>query len=94
MLLSISKPLLILLPLFFAQYILAVFALTRLALARMGKKYIVWNIVIMFVFFIGSFVFLGYYYGKRKKQVAELERLEAATFAETALSPEKLDSQE
>lgn len=89
MLLSLSKPLMIILPLFFAQYILAIFALTRLALARMGRKYLVWNIVIMLVFFIGSIVFLGYYYGKRKKQVAALERAEAEAAAESAVPPDK-----
>lgn len=60
-------PLVIVLPLFLVQYMLAIFTLTRLALARLPVKYyVVWNICILLVFFIGSIVFLVYYYGKRK----------------------------
>lgn len=62
------QPLVVILPLFLAQYILAIFTLTRLALARLPIKiYAVWNIVILLVFFVGSIVFLIYYYAKRKK---------------------------
>lgn len=57
----------VVMPLFLVQYILAIFTLTRLALARLPIRcYVVWNIVILLVFFVGSIVFLVYYYAHRK----------------------------
>ena len=74
------RPLAVLLPLVVAQYALAVFALTRLALCRLpAKKYIVWNIAVVLAFFVGPIVFLCYYYGRRRAQaLAEEEKEEAA----------------
>ena len=73
----------VIMPLSLAQYILAIFTLTRLALARLPIRcYVVWNIVILLVFFVGSAVFLVYYYAHRKpiadKIIAEEDAKAAA----------------
>ncbi len=71
------RPLVVLLPLVVAQYVLAIFALTRLAMCRLpAKKYVVWNIAIVLAFFVGSIVFLCYYYGKRRAQALAEEAAE------------------
>lgn len=45
------------------QYAFALFCLTRLAYLDISKKnYILWNVFILVVFFIGGIVFLIYYY--------------------------------
>ena len=73
------RPLVVLLPLVVAQYVLAIFALTRLAMCRLpAKKYVVWNIAIVLAFFVGSIVFLCYYYGKRRAQALAEEAAEEA----------------
>lgn len=57
----------IILPLLLVQYVLAIFTLTRLALARLPiRYYVVWNIVVLLVVYVGSIVFLIYYYAHRK----------------------------
>lgn len=61
-------PLVIVLPIVLAQYILATFALVRLARAQLSTgKYILWNIFIMLVFFIGSAVFFIWDAVRKKK---------------------------
>lgn len=71
------NPLVIILPLFLAQYLLAIVALTRLALCRLPmRKYLVWNLVILLAFFVGSIAFFGYYYGRRKKEAQALDAAE------------------
>lgn len=48
-------------PLIAAQYILAVGGLIALSRRELAKKsYVIWNIVILLVFFAGSAVFLIY----------------------------------
>lgn len=59
---------LIVIPLFAAQYALAIFCLTRLAYCKMSvAKYVVWNIFILLVFFVGSGVFLVYYFTNKQR---------------------------
>ena len=87
----------IVLPLLLVQYILAIFTLTRLALARLPIKiYVVWNLVILFVVFIGSIVFLIYYYCHRRKigQAIIAEEDARAATAEKAKEPEKAQEEE
>lgn len=79
------RPLVVLLPLVVAQYVLAIFALTRLAMCRLpAKKYVVWNIAIVLAFFVGSIVFLCYYYGKRRAQALAEEAAEEAARRDNA----------
>lgn len=79
------RPLVVLLPLVVAQYVLAIFALTRLAMCRLpAKKYVVWNIAIVLAFFVGSIVFLCYYYGKRRTQALAEEAAEEAARRDNA----------
>ncbi|WP_251617932.1 hypothetical protein [Pumilibacter muris] len=48
-------------PLIAAQYILAVVGLIALSRRELAKKsYVIWNIVILLVFFAGSIAFLIY----------------------------------
>ena len=69
------KPLVIILPLLLVQYVLAIFALTRLAMCRFrAGRYVVWNIAIVLGVFIGPAAFLVYYY-VRRKAAAETEEL-------------------
>lgn len=61
-------------PLFAAQYALAIFCLTRLAFCNISiKKYMVWNLVCLVVFFVGSAVFLVYYYTHKSILVPKKE---------------------
>lgn len=79
------RPLVVLLPLVVAQYVLAIFALTRLAMCRLpAKKYVVWNIAIVLALFVGSIVFLCYYYGKRRAQALAEEAAEEAARRDNA----------
>lgn len=79
------RPLVVLLPLVVAQYVLAIFALTRLAMCRLpAKKYVVWNIAIVLAFFVGSIVFLCYYYGKRRAQALAEDAAEEAARRDNA----------
>ena len=49
-----------------------------------AKKYVVWNIAIVLAFFVGSIVFLCYYYGKRRAQALAEEAAEEAARRDTA----------
>lgn len=63
----------VIIPLFIAQYALALFSLTRLAYCNISiKKYVMWNLLCLLVFFIGSTVFLIYYY-THKTQLTKKE---------------------
>lgn len=76
MLLSV-KPLTVILPILGVQYVLAVFALTRLAMCRFkAKRYVIWNICIVLGAIVGPVVFLIYYYTVRKAIAESEERAE------------------
>lgn len=62
----------VILPLFIVQYALAIFSLTRLAFCNISlKQYIIWNLVCLLVFFVGSIVFLTYFYTHKAKLVSK-----------------------
>lgn len=68
MLFCVNQILWVLLPVVAAQYALALFCLTKLAYLKLSTRvYVVWNITILLVFFVGSIVFLVYYYKNRKR---------------------------
>lgn len=82
----------IILPLLLVQYVLAIFTLTRLALARLPMRYyVVWNLTILLVVYIGSIAFLIYYYCKRKP-IADRIILEENARAAAAQSAEQTRS--
>lgn len=69
--LATVNPVFIILPIVFAQYIYATFALVCLARARLSAlSYALWNVFIVLVFFVGSTAFLVYN-AKRKKREAD-----------------------
>lgn len=86
------------LPIIVAQYGLALFCLTRLAYVQMSKKsYVIWNLFILLIFFIGDIVFLIYYYGYKKKQSnfvpsAVIDTKTEETKSEQLPQIEKIDS--
>lgn len=56
------------------QYAFATFCLLKLAYLDIDKKqYILWNLFILIVFFIGGTVFLVYYFKHPEKRIAKLE---------------------
>lgn len=58
-----------------AQYAFALFCLLKLAYLDVGKKqYILWNLFILLIFFIGGGVFLWYYYKHPQLRIQKLER--------------------
>lgn len=64
-------------PLLLLQYGVAVFCLTRLAYCKLSvRAYVLWNLFILLVFFVGSIVFLVYYYTHRDKLRLTREELE------------------
>ena len=64
---SAINPYFIILPIVLGQYIVAIFALVRLARARLGTpKYIAWNLFILIVFFIGAITFFIYDAARKK----------------------------
>ena len=68
---SSVNPYFIILPIVLAQYILATFALVRLARARLSTpRYVLWNVFIVVVFFVGSITFF-IYDAVRKKPAQE-----------------------
>lgn len=90
----------IILPLLLVQYVLAIFTLTRLALARLPMRYyVVWNIVVLLVVYVGSIAFLIYYYAHRKPIadkiiLEENARAAAAQNAGPAEEPDTTESDE
>lgn len=61
----------VILPVVFAQYVLATVTLVRLAQARLKTSaYVLWNIAIMLIFFLGSAAFLIYDSRRRNKAAA------------------------
>ncbi|MCM1367680.1 MAG: hypothetical protein NC184_02570 [Roseburia sp.] len=54
------------------QYAIALFCLLKLAYFDVSKReYVLWNLLIMLVFFIGSGVFLVYYYMHPDKHIGK-----------------------
>ena len=54
------------------QYAFALFCLLKLAYMDISKRdYILWNVLILLVFFIGGAVFLVYYFKHPEKHVAK-----------------------
>lgn len=67
------NPLYVILPIVLAQYATATFVLVKLAKAQLsGGVYLVWNIVIVIVFFIGSAAFL-IWNARRVKRLAKAQ---------------------
>lgn len=60
----------IVVPIVVLQYAFALFCLLKLAYFDLSRKqYIIWNVIILFAFFIGGAVFLIYYYKHPDKRV-------------------------
>lgn len=69
----------IIVPIVVLQYAFALFCLLKLAYFDIShKQYILWNIFILIVFFIGGAVFLVYYYKHPNKRIAKEPTLPAA----------------
>ncbi len=60
----------IVVPIVVLQYAFALFCLLKLAYFELSRRqYIIWNVIILFAFFIGGAVFLVYYYKHPDKRV-------------------------
>ena len=71
------------------QYAFALFCLLKLAYLDIDKKYyILWNVFILLVFFIGGAVFLVYYY---KHPELRLSKAPTAEQTEQAQQPEQTE---
>ena len=71
------------------QYAFALFCLLKLAYLDIDKKYyILWNVFILLVFFIGGAVFLVYYY---KHPELRLSKAQTAEQTEQAQQPEQTE---
>lgn len=58
-----------------AQYAFALFCLLKLAYLDLGKKqYVLWNLFILLIFFIGGAAFLVYYYKHPDLRIQKTER--------------------
>ncbi|MDE6401049.1 MAG: hypothetical protein K2L54_00375, partial [Clostridiales bacterium] len=68
----------IVVPIVVLQYAFALFCLLKLAYFDASRKqYILWNIFILIVFFIGGAVFLVYYFKHPEKRIAKEPTLPA-----------------
>lgn len=64
----------ILISLIAVQYAFALFCLLKLAFFDISKKeYVIWNLLILLVFFIGGAAFLVYYFKHPDKHIAKQE---------------------
>ena len=77
---SSKNPYFIILPIVLTQYVLATFALVRLARARLStSKYVVWNLFVLIVFFVGSITFLIYDAVRKKPDDEGQEKITTQT---------------
>lgn len=83
-----------------AQYAFALFCLLKLAYLDITKKeYVLWNLFVLLVFFIGGIAFLVYYYKvKDAKSIKAIDgdapASESAEVAETAEASETAETEE
>ncbi len=75
------------------QYAFALFCLLKLAYLDIDKKYyIIWNVFILLVFFIGGAVFLVYYYKHPELKLSKAQTEEQpAQQTEQAQQPEQTE---
>ena len=75
------------------QYAFALFCLLKLAYLDIDKKYyILWNVFILIVFFIGGAVFLVYYYKHPELKLSNAPTAEQAEQAQQSEQAEQTDS--
>ncbi len=77
------------------QYGTALFCLMKLAYLDISKKeYVLWNLFILLVFFIGDIVFLVYYSKvKDTKSIMPLEEVQTSTTADSPTGEESADDE-